>query len=60
MQLYIGGIADNRRYRFRYRNGTRAPIDICGATYGNSTKEESEKQGLNYIIDSFRDLNNVI
>nr|WP_163608380.1 HAD family hydrolase [Leptobacterium flavescens]NER15082.1 HAD-IA family hydrolase [Leptobacterium flavescens] len=45
---------------FDIEMGQRAHVDTCGVTYGNNTREELEKQRPNYIIDSFKDLKEII
>jgi phosphoglycolate phosphatase len=45
---------------FDIEMGQRANVDTCGVTYGNNTKEKLEKQKPNYLIDSFKNLTEII
>lgn len=45
---------------FDIEMGQRANVDTCGVTYGNNRREQLEIQKPTYIIDSFRNLNEVI
>ncbi len=45
---------------FDIEMGQRANVDTCGVTYGNNTMEKLEKQKPNYIIDSFRNLTEIV
>jgi len=45
---------------FDIEMGQRANVDTCGVTYGNNTREKLEKQKPNYIINSFRNLTEVV
>lgn len=45
---------------FDIEMGQRANVVTCGVTYGNNTKEELEKQGPNYLIDSFEGLKEIV
>ncbi len=45
---------------FDIEMGQRAHVDTCGVTYGNNTRETLKKQKPNYIIDSFRNLIEII
>ncbi len=45
---------------FDIEMGQRANVDTCGVTYGNNSKEALEKQKPNYILDSFRDLTEIV
>ncbi len=45
---------------FDIEMGQRANVDTCGVTYGNNTREKLEKQKPNYIIDSFRNLTEIV
>ncbi|TVZ15489.1 HAD family hydrolase [Maribacter sp. MAR_2009_72] len=45
---------------FDIEMGQRAYVDTCGVTYGNNTREKLENQKPNYIIDSFRNLIEII
>lgn len=45
---------------FDIEMGQRANVDTCGVTYGNNTKEKLEKQKPNYVIDSFRNLIEIV
>ena len=40
--------------------GARAGCKTCGVMFGNGTKEELEEAGADYIIDSMKDLINII
>lgn len=45
---------------FDIEMGQRAHVDTCGVTYGNNTREKLEKQKPNYVIDSFRNLIEIV
>jgi len=45
---------------FDIEMGQRAHVDTCGVTYGNTTKERLEEQKPNYIIDSFKNLTEIV
>ena len=45
---------------FDIEMGQRAYVDTCGVTYGNNTREKLEKQKPNYVIDSFRNLTEIV
>ncbi len=45
---------------FDIEMGRRANVDTCGVTYGNNTREKLEKQKPNYIINSFRNLAEIV
>ncbi|MDO6811307.1 HAD family hydrolase [Zobellia galactanivorans] len=45
---------------FDIEMGQRANVDTCGVTYGNNTREKLEKLKPNYIIDNFRNLNEIV
>lgn len=45
---------------FDIEMGQRANVDTCGVTYGNNSQEELEKQRPNYIIDSFKNLVEIV
>ncbi len=45
---------------FDIEMGQRAYVDTCGVTYGNNTREKLEKQKPNYVIDSFRNLIEIV
>ncbi|MGB6150622.1 MAG: HAD family hydrolase [Pricia sp.] len=45
---------------FDIEMGQRAHVHTCGVTYGNNTKEELEKQGPDYLIDSFENLKEIM
>ena len=45
---------------FDIEMGQRANVDTCGVTYGNNTKEKLRKQKPNYIIDTFRNLTEIV
>lgn len=45
---------------FDIEMGQRANVDTCGVTYGNNTRKKLEKQKPNYIIDSFRNLTEIV
>lgn len=45
---------------FDIEMGQRANVDTCGVTYGNNTREKLEKQKPNYIINSFRNLAEIV
>ncbi|SIT17326.1 phosphoglycolate phosphatase [Zobellia uliginosa] len=45
---------------FDIEMGQRANVDTCGVTYGNNTREKLEKQKPNYIINSFKNLAEIV
>ncbi|MBM1106928.1 HAD family hydrolase [Aurantibacter crassamenti] len=45
---------------FDIEMGQRAYVDTCGVTYGNNTREKLEKQKPNYIINSFKNLAEIV
>ena len=45
---------------FDIEMGQRANVDTCGVTYGNHTREKLEQQRANYIIESFRNLTEIV
>ncbi len=45
---------------FDIEMGQRAYVDTCGVTYGNNTSAELNEQKPDYIIDSFKDLSEVL
>ena len=40
--------------------GTRAGCKTCGVTFGNGTKEELEKAGADFIVDSMKELIRIV